>query len=633
MRHRVLGIVVFVSICAAASAGAQPRDPIEAQAFIDGLMQATLESFPIAGATVSLVKDGVPIVTKGYGYADLTTRRRVVAEHTLFRIGSISKLFVWTAVMQLVEQGKLDLRADVNTYLGRLKVPATYPEPVTLTHLMTHTAGFEDQVIGLFAKAPESRTLEQILLDELPARVRAPGSSASYSNHGTGLAALIVERVSGQSWNDYVEANILGPLKMTRTTFRQPVPAPLSEGLSRGYRFSGGEANAQSFEYIPLAPVGAASATATDMANFMIAHLHRGRFGEGRILGEATAETMQRELFSHAPEMNPMRHGFMDVSVNGQQVIGHGGATFWFHSLMVLLPEHDLGFFVSVNTDAGQRAILAMYQAFMNHYFAQTDPQAIAPADATKLARFAGVYRANRYSHRTLARLGALLSAVDVTVTGQGRLETRNLTAFPGGRPVTVTEWVQTGSLAFRELHGARMLAFREDERGVVSSMFLGTLPIIAFERTPGVDSRMVHFTLALCTMILSASTVVFWPAAALVRRRYRVTLNATDRLPRLARWTLWTACLLTIVFVVILAGVLAYPQQIAVAVPVSLKVGLGLQLLGAALAVGTAVGAAASWWMGWARWWGRLTYTIVALVLVAWVWQLYYWNLLGFRY
>ena len=114
------------------------------EAFLDKLLGREMEKHHIAGAAVSVVKDGKLFFAKGYGYADLENGIPVDPEQTIFRIGSVAKLFTWTAVMQLVEQGKLDLDADINTYLD-FRIPDTYPQPITLKHLLTHTSGFEDR--------------------------------------------------------------------------------------------------------------------------------------------------------------------------------------------------------------------------------------------------------------------------------------------------------------------------------------------------------------------------------------------------------------------------------------------------------------------------------------------------------
>ncbi|MFW6101741.1 MAG: serine hydrolase domain-containing protein, partial [Bacteroidota bacterium] len=368
MRYTVL--IIFMLISRAGFSQPSLTDSAGLAGFMDGMIQAHLDSRHIAGATVAVVQDTNVIFSKGYGYADIKRNRKVDPNQTLFRIGSISKLFVWTAVMQLHEQGKVELDVDVNQYLDDIKVPDTYTEPVTLKNLMTHTAGFEDYILGLFARDTSAlRPLDEILQQQMPARVRPPGRFASYSNHGTGIAACVVETVSGQSWNEYVEEHILDTLNMKHTSFRQPVPQSLPGPLSKGYKFRDGELQEQYFEYIPLAPVGAASSTASDMAKFMITHLQKGSSKGNTILDSSFAKMMQSPAFRPADNVNSIAHGFMNLSQNKTRIIGHGGDTFWFHSLMVLLPEHNVGLFISFNSENGDHAKNLVLEEFMDHFY------------------------------------------------------------------------------------------------------------------------------------------------------------------------------------------------------------------------------------------------------------------------
>lgn len=601
-----------------------PTDAFEIEAFMDGLMAATLDAYHIAGGAVTVVRDGRPLLTKGYGYADLDRRTPVSARDTLFRIGSVSKLFVWTAVMQLVEEGKLDLNADVNRYLTTFKVPMTYPEPVTLRHLMSHSPGFEDHVVNLFARdASRLKPLGEILAAELPDRVRPPGQVSSYSNHGTGIAAYIVERVSGMTWDDYVETHILTPLAMAQTTFRQPIPPTVAATMSKGYRFTGGELREEPFEYVPLAPVGAASTTATDIANFMIAHLQFGRFGDVRVLQEATARTMQGELFRHAPAVNPMAHGFIDMSINGQRVIGHGGDTLWFHAELALLPQHNLGLFVSFNSNGGGQATGRVYREFMKHYFPAGDVPALKPAAdaARRLVRFAGIYRPARYSHSDFTKVAAAVQTLRIVVTPEGELKTL------GGE---VTRWVETGPLAFREERGLRTLAFREDARGRITHLFVGDLPIIAFERVGPADLPPVQLSIVVATFVVFVTTIVFWPAAALVRKHFYISLPEGARVPRAARLVAWLGSLGFVIFAAGLLTALADPDQVVFGVPTMLRVGAIFGLGAGFLAAGAAGATGWLWWGGRGSVWGRVSYTAVTLALVAATWQAWHWNLLG---
>src|SRR5438270_10345316 len=205
------------------------------ETFLDALIPSQLQNRNIAGAVVSVVKDGQILFQKGYGYADVEAKKPVLPEQTLFRPGSISKLFTATAVLQLVEQGKLDLDRDVNEYID-FAIPKTYPEPITLRRLLTHTAGFEEVLKNLFVPMQQQmRPLHDYLVVALPARIFPPGKIAAYSNYGLTLAGYIVERVSGEKFESYIDNHILKPLKMQSSTFAQPLPTPLEPQMLQGY--------------------------------------------------------------------------------------------------------------------------------------------------------------------------------------------------------------------------------------------------------------------------------------------------------------------------------------------------------------------------------------------------------------
>lgn len=299
------GILLTVPVPALGQASLRGlRDQAELEAFLDGVMTAHLRDKHVAGATVSVVKDGALFFAKGYGYADVDQRKPVDPVGTMFRIGSVSKLFTWTAVMQLAEQGKLDLNADVNTYLD-FKIPATYPEPITLTHILSHTPGLEEDGRDLFTEDSSHMVpMGRWLATHMPGRVRPPGTFSSYSNWATAVAGYIVGRVSGMSWDEYIEQHILGPLGMTQTTGRQPLPARFQADMSQGYSWTGGRFVPKKWEIITgAAPAGSVSASATDMAKFMLAHLGNGQLGDQRILADSTARLMHSRLFGHDPRI------------------------------------------------------------------------------------------------------------------------------------------------------------------------------------------------------------------------------------------------------------------------------------------------------------------------------------------
>src|ERR671910_221092 len=271
-----------------------PTDPAELEAFLDEELGREMEKHHIAGAAVSIVKDGKLFLAKGYGHADLENGIPVDPERTIFHVGSVGKLFTWTAVMQLAEEGKLDLDADINTYLD-FEIPETYPEPITLADLMTHTAGFEEQFAAQLADDQRDvLPLREFLVRYMPERVYPPGEYSAYSNYGTALAGYVVERVSGEPYERYVTNNILKPLGMEHSAATQPLPADLAADLSKGYHYQDGAYDAKDIEWISNAPSAPVHATATDMARFMLAHLQNGAYSGSRILHAGTPPAIHR---------------------------------------------------------------------------------------------------------------------------------------------------------------------------------------------------------------------------------------------------------------------------------------------------------------------------------------------------
>ena len=292
-------LIILVLVLSATAASANNIQDTGLEAFFDNTMKFKLEKYHIPNATVSVVKDGEIIYKKGFGPADIENNIPVDPDNTLFRIGSTSKLITWTAVMQLVEAGKLDLNTDINRYLDfeippQLEKPLqkTITEPITMTHLMTHTPGFEDHPDMLFRLSEDDLLpLNEYIKNYLPARIFPAGEVAAYSNYGTALAGYIVERLSGLPFLDYAEKNIFTPLNMNNSTYRQPPTLNSTACIAKPYRFINGSYTEASFEYIMLEPAGSMSSTASDMANFMIAHLSGGAYSGGRILKEETLMT------------------------------------------------------------------------------------------------------------------------------------------------------------------------------------------------------------------------------------------------------------------------------------------------------------------------------------------------------
>lgn len=608
-----------------------PADPVELEAFLDGIMTAHMKTHHIAGATLSIVKDGNIFFAKGYGYADVENKKPVVADKTLFRPGSVSKLFVWTAVMQLVEQGKLDLDADLNIYLKDFKIPDTFSEPITMKHLLTHTPGFEDVVIGMAARRAEDLvSLKDFLDDKMPTRVFPPGKFTAYSNYGSALAAYIVQEVSGMPFEDYIEEYIYKPLDMQHSTFRQPLPSRLKDDMSVGYTYKNGVFKAEPFELINgMAPAGSMSSTAADMARFMISHLQRGRYGEVRILKEETAELMHSQLFAHDSRVDGNAYGFWERRANNLRTIGHGGDSIYFHTLLVLIPEKNIGLFVSYNSaDASGPARNELVQAFLDRYYPIPDLPKIKPASDFKkrASRYVGTYGVNRLPYTTLAKLMSLMISVKMSATDEGTL----LMKLPYGSGAK--QYVELEPHVFRELDGEDTLVFREDRKGRITHFFLNEIPMFAAVKLAWYQIPEFHYSLLAIAVILFLSTLI-WPIGLLSRKVCKREKEEKNPAPWFVRWTVGTMGGLYVLFLVGLVGALSDPMQIMFGVPPLLKVMLVLPLIAAVLTIGALFLTYLAWknkyWSGC----GRVHYTLIVFFSLAFIWFLNYWNLFGFRF
>lgn len=601
-----------------------PTDPAELEAFLDGLMNAYLSDHDIAGATVAVVRDGELLFSGGYGRADVEARREVDPATTLFRIGSVTKLFTWTAVMQLREEGRLDLDADVNEYLD-FRIPDTYPEPITLRHLLTHTPGFEDRAFGLFGRT-EGTSRGEWLRENLPARVRPPGRHASYSNYGAALGGYVVERVSGMSWEAYLEERILEPLGMELATGRQPLPDELADHMSGGYAYEAGRFVPKPFEWVDaMAPAGSMSASAEAMAPFMIAHLQDGRHGDARILEEETVREMHARAFGLDPRVNGMALGFYEKSSHGLRIIGHAGGTQWFHTDLALVPEAGLGLFVSFNSPGGSRLTFGRFlDAFLDRYYPAPPLAVDEPEEGwdERAASYAGSYRLLRTSRTTFERAAELATRFGVEPGEPGEILVRSLLG---------TERLREGEPGyFRQPDGSLEVAFAEGPEGEYRHLSLGPMPTVEAEKTGFLSSRLWHGGLLGFSLLLFLSVPVLMPVRYFVQRR-AAGVEPLRGAGRGLRWLALGFAVLSLGFLAGLGAVLADMEAfLAGTSEGALRAVLALPVAAVPLAMavvgGAVVGLRRRLWSGW----GRLHYALFALAAVVFLLQLHHWNLLG---
>jgi CubicO group peptidase (beta-lactamase class C family) len=518
-------------------AAGQDLNQTDVDAWLDGYMPYALHTADIPGAVVVVVKDGKFVTSRGFGYANLEKRLPVDPERTLFRPGSVSKLVTWTAVMQQVEQKKLDLDTDVNQYLD-FKIPERNGKPITLRQIMTHTAGFEETIKDLiYYDGKRLTSLGQSLKKWVPERILEEGTTPAYSNYATALAGYMVERVSGESFDDYVERHIFTPLGMSTASFRQPLPAKLAPLMSQGYS-KPGEAP-HGFEIVGPAPAGSLSASGKDMGRFMLANLQHGELDGQRILSAAVTDTMHNSPLDRinprsliAP-LNRMELGFFETNLNGREVIGHLGDTEAFHTSLHLFMKEGVGFYVSFNSGGQHGAAntlrMALFRDFADRYL----PDVAAPdgkvddKTAAEHARLmTGYWEVSRRSESSFFAMLGLIGQTQIGLTDKGGLLVPSLTG-PNGRP---REWVEIAPFVWRDKYGHdRFAAQLVDGQPVRWSMDFMS-PFMVFDRVPAAASFAWLKPALIAALAVFLLTTLSAPAGWLARRKYRVAMPLQGR-------------------------------------------------------------------------------------------------------
>lgn len=594
----------------------------DVDAWLDGFMRYALPTADIAGAVVVVVKDGQVLTQRGFGVSDVATQAPVDPALTLFRIGSVSKLFTWTTVMQQVEAGKLNLDEDINRYLD-FQIPPREGKPITLRNLMTHTAGFEEHAKYLFVRDAKDLTpIGDYLKKWVPTRIFPPGVIPAYSNYGATLAGYIVERVSGESFNAYVVRHIFGPLGMKNATFDQPLPPALAPQMSKSYHVASGPDSP--FELIIPAPAGSVSISGADIAQFMIAHLNNGQLGEARILKPETAREMHATAFAGVPPLQGMALGFYREDRNGHEVAGHAGDTETFHSDLHLFLNDATGLFVSFNSlgvEAKAHMVRTqLFRQFTDRYFPGPGPDKTSVASAESDARLvAGTYIASRRNDTSFLRIATLVDETKIKALGNGLISVSELKA-PGG---ALDRWHEISPFVWQRENGVeRVAAVVKD--GKVQAFGIDWAPFEVFQPATGAFApwNLVVLEVSLGVMLI---TLILWPVSALVRRHYHQPLKLVGRsrrLYKLLRLVALADVLLAVGWAVLLS--LLEKDISLLNDPINLWLRL-LQLIGVFTLIGGVIGLANLWhvWTDGARdWWARIGAVILALGSVGMAWM-----------
>ena len=501
----------------AATLPARDLNKADVDAWLDGFMPFALERGNAVGAVVVVVKDGKPLTQRGFGFADIAKRRPVDPETTLFKQASVSKTVTWTAVMQMVEAGRIGLDKDINAYLD-FSIPPYDGKPVTMRNLMTHTAGFDEVQRGLNSyDIKDIPSLATAMKRQVPVRIYAPGSTPAYSNYGTALAAYIVERVSGMPFDDYVEQRIFAPARMAHSTMRAQLSTRLQPLLASGYTLGSGKPGRP--ELNSFAPAGGMAAPGADLGRFMIAHLDNG----GPLLKPETARLMHDSITRAIPPLNGMALGFYEQNINGRKVLSHAGDSIEFHSQMWLFPGEKVGIYMSMNAAGSNKLSAAirshLFEAFADRYFpaTQRDGRVDATTALEHARMMAGTYNKTRRLETSFLKAAELGGQYKVTLDAEGGLVFSAAQGI-GGAP---RKWVEIAPFVWREVGGKMRLAAKVENGRVVRFGIDSSSPFMLFEPVPWYSSSAWLTPALLASLAALTLTALAWPVSALVRRYY----------------------------------------------------------------------------------------------------------------
>jgi CubicO group peptidase (beta-lactamase class C family) len=582
---------------------------------LDAVIAAEMTANDIPGLTLSLVAAGEVALSKGYGYANVTAQKPVDAAETLMPAGSVSKPVTWLALMQLVEAGQVDLDAPIDRYLPEtVAIPDEFAKPITVADLMAHTAGFEDRIIGIFTLDPAAALSPTAYLMErgLPKQVEAPGTFTVYCNDCAILAATIIEQVSGVPFETYVEQNIFIPLQMYHSTLRQELHADFSGELATGYVRRGGIVQPMEMAYSNQPGAGGLITTAPDMARFMLAYLQGGELDGARILDEATVTRMFSGMFRHDDRLPGVSYGWFETTINGRDIFFHLGDTLTFSSMMALIPEEQVGLYLTHNRATGAPRFDILY-GFMDDCFPREGDTAVAPLPdhAERATRFTGAYQGNRVDHSTVGKLASLGNIINAEATNAGTLRVRG------------EQYIEVEPLLFQNVADPDdLLAFRVDENDSVTYLLVGARPNMVWE-------KLAWYQHPLLTLGIGATALLLFVGSLIA---FVVMIRRQDTPLALGRIACWTGILLSLnalaaALTVIAWFVLTDPTALALGLPPLVALAMAFSVTAGVLAL-LAVGLAILLWQrGVWSFVRRVHYTLFAVMGILFAAILVYWN------
>lgn len=437
---RIIGIVLSVVMLLAApgiNINAEETEKTSSESFeesVDTFFADKMQEYDIPGAAVVVVEHGKVVLEKSYGFSD-KKENIPFSNDTTFRIASITKTFTATALMQLVENGKVELEEDILTYLPELEIKNPYEVPITVENLLTYTSGIDSSSL-------EELSYEEVdmpcgyLLNEMKQKdltvVTEPGTHIEYCSYGVVLEGCIIEAVTGESCADYITNHILNPLEMKNTKMSMKDAA-----MSNGYISMNDQLTEYTMDgYFKLYPEGGLISSSGDMAKYIQMFLNNGSYMEKQVLLPETVDYMLEQAITYDTLLPGMCYGFGEYDEQGVRIVGHGGyAPDGFLSQIDLYPQYESGTFVIVNQGSNNDIATDFREFYINAKKFASDTKSVE-LNKTQVeeCNVEGTYRFSDYSKTTLCKGDAFggIGEVQVISDSKDTIKLKGVDEFTG---------------------------------------------------------------------------------------------------------------------------------------------------------------------------------------------------------
>jgi CubicO group peptidase (beta-lactamase class C family) len=603
MQKQVLGILLcLISIKVQAQKDSIMNQYFKQEViqFMDSIAEEHIGKNNTTGIAYALVQNGALITTKGHGLADIDENRPFSSE-TSFRIASVTKLFTATAVMQLHSKGLVELDRDIRHYLPNFNYTSIEGDSLTLLNLLTHTGGFEDKNLKRRTQDPsEQISLEEYLYNEMPKRVAKAGETFAYSNHGLALAGLIVEKVSGKAYCDFVQTELLSPLKMVNSTF----DVQEATNFAKSYKKESEEWETVPYDYIHTKPSSMLISTAADMARFMNFHLQADSKNDGILVSDASFSEMHHQQFTHHPQLPGVALGFFEAYQNGLRLLRHGGTATNYGSFLCLIPEKGIGIFITHN--GGDESLSkGIVEQFINRFFPDIHSERTWNKNTTGLlSEINGEYIMNRFSQTTIEKLNLLFAyKVKIEVTGDSSVS------------LWGQEFKEIGPLLFENTEVNWKIGFGEDQKGEIAWFYNDNF---AYKKLKWFESvQFSLFAVAIISLLFLFGLI-----------RYIVLLFKKDSVSHAtAFFNLLGLLSIVFIFIAIYTG----RNELQYQIPMYFYAIFCLPLFSISLGVFSLIQEGQN--LQGQTLGGKVNYLLHLLVFFSYAWFMWFWNLIGFNF